>query len=97
MALTQNTVDIREEVLSTLSVSSTSASKQILENGIHDLWCATDVFIRIGGSVAAVTTTTGYLLRANNTVPFAISKGDYIVAITASASDTLYHIKTGEL
>lgn len=94
--LNSNVVDIRNQGLQSLAVSSTSASKQVQEHGIYDIWCATEVSIVIRDSSSfALTATTGYILRANNTVPFAIDSGQYIIAITASASDTLYFMKVG--
>jgi hypothetical protein len=98
MELVSDAVDIQSQKTQSLAVSSTAAVVQAQESGVFDLWCATEVAISIGpSSVATVTATTGYLLRANNTVPFKVTKGNYIQAITASASDTLYFQKTGNL
>lgn len=62
------------------------------EGGLYDLWCDVDVYLKVGTTANDVTTSTGYLLRANTTVPFIIGAGDRLGGI-AGSSGTLRYIK----
>jgi hypothetical protein len=97
MQLVSDVVDIRNRKPLSLAVTTAAALKQVGCSGIYDMWCATEVAIRISTSnEASLTATTGYILRANNSVSFIIDANQYIQAITASGSDTLYFHKVGE-
>lgn len=80
----------------TLSVSGTAAHTSALTPGRYDLWCPVDVYIKIAATANDVTTSTGYLLRANNTLANVIipntPSGMRLGGITAGSASTLsYH------
>ncbi len=74
-----------------LAVSDTGAHTAALAAGIYDVWCAVDCYIKVGATASDVTTSTGYLLRANNTVPVVVPSLEKLGGITSAASDTLYY------
>lgn len=58
--------------------------------GLYDVWADVDCFVKVSATDASdVTTSTGYLLRAGNTVPHIIPSGSKIGAITSGATGTL--------
>jgi hypothetical protein len=78
-------VDIEGDAQGQLATSTSGAHTAALTEGIYDIWATAD-------SASDVTTSTGYLLRANQTIPFFVTQGNKIGAILASGSDTLrYH------
>lgn len=74
---------------SQLSLSTTGAQTAKLTEGVYDVWCDKDCYIKVGTTADDVTPSTGYLLRANNTVPIAIEKDDRIGGIMTSSTATL--------
>jgi hypothetical protein len=75
-----------------LSVSGTAAQTSAFTvPGMYDVWCDVDVYLKIDTTANDVTTSSGYLLRANNTVPFKIDDGDKLGAITASSGTLRFH------
>jgi len=76
-----------------LSVSGTAAqTSAFTRGGYYDLWCDIDVFIKVGEVANNVTTSNGYLLRANTTLPNVfIRKDDKLGGISASSGTLRYH------
>ncbi len=76
-----------------LSVSGTAAqTSAFAREGYYDLWCDIDVFIKVGEVANDVTTSNGYLLRANNTLANVyIRVGDRLGAIAAGSGTLRYH------
>lgn len=75
-----------------LSVSGTAAqTSAFVGNGLYDIWCDVDVYLKSATTSSDVTTSTGYLLRANTTVPFVIGDGDTLGAIAGSSGTLRYH------
>ncbi len=76
----------------TVSLSTTAAQSAALTGGIYDVWSDVDCYIKINATANDVTTSTGYLLRANNTVPIIVPDQEKIGGILASGTGTLsYH------
>jgi hypothetical protein len=79
-----------------LSISSSAAQTAALPEGRYDIWSDIDCFIKIStDATTGLTTSTGYLLRANNTVTFFVRDDHKIGAVTASASGTLSAHRVG--
>lgn len=78
-----------------LSVSATAAQTETLPNGIYDIWCDVDVWLKIAPTANDVTSAAGvnagYLLKANNAVPFDVRAGDKIGAVAGGAGTLSYH------
>lgn len=74
-----------------LAVSAVAAQTAALDGGIYDIWCDVNVWLKIDTVANDVTTSTGYLLRANTTVPFAVSDGEKIGAIAGAAGTLSAH------
>lgn len=95
-------VDIKGHTQGNLAISSVAAQTAALASGlsvvqsvIYDVWSDVDCYIKVAATANDVTTATGYLLRANNTMPIVIRPDDKIGAITSSASGTLYFHRIG--
>lgn len=59
--------------------------------GVYDVWCDVDVYIKVDqDNASTVTSGTGYLIRAGNTVPVLITSPSYL---GASGSATVYFHK----
>lgn len=76
----------------TVSLSTAAAQSAALTDGIYDVWCDVDCYIKVAATANDVTTSTGYLLRANNTIPVIVPDQEKIGGIVASGTGTLtYH------
>lgn len=85
-------VNIKGAAQGQLSVSGTAAqTSAFVDEAIYDVWCDVDVYVKIATTANDVTTSTGYLLRVNNTVPFLIGVGDRIGAIAAGSGTLRFH------
>src|SRR5262245_23148834 len=88
--LVTDAIDIEGRArITQLSTSTSGAQTAVLAEGIYDVWASADTFIKIAATASDVTTSTGYLLRANNTVSIFIRAGSRIGAILASSTGTL--------
>jgi len=78
-----------------LSVSGTGAQTSPFAagaDGVYDLWCDVDVWIKVSQATASdVTSGTGYLIRANTTIPVKFDDGDKLGAIAGGAGTLRYH------
>lgn len=90
-------IDIQGEVQVSTAFSTTATATVGFEEGVFDIWADQDCYIEViaSGASAAVTSSTGYLLRANNTVPLAIRRNSMMGVVRSTASGTLYAFKTG--
>lgn len=85
-------IDIEGNAQAQLSLSTTAAQTAALTEGIYDIWCDVDCYIKVAPTADDVTTSTGYLLRADNTVPLIVRKDSKIGGIVASGTATFsYH------
>lgn len=76
----------------TVSLSTSAAQSAALTAGIYDVWCDVDCYIKVAATANDVTTSTGYLLRAGNTIPLIIPDQQKIGGIVSSGTGTLtYH------
>lgn len=76
----------------TVSLSAVAAQSAALSGGIYDVWSDVDCYIKVATTANNVTTSTGYLLRANNTIPLIIPDQEKIGGIVASGTGALsYH------
>lgn len=75
--------------ITSVAVSAVAAQSAALPEGVYDVWCDVDVFLKVDPVANNVTTATGYLLRANNTMAVLVRGNSKIGAITASGSGTL--------
>lgn len=89
-------INLSGNAQATLSVSTTAADTAALPGGLYDLWCDVDVYIKVASAADDVTTSTGYLLRANTTLPNVyIPNAEVIGGILASGTGTLSYHKVG--
>lgn len=84
-------IDIEGEAQATLAVSTSEAATAALTEGIYDLWSDVDTWLKVGTTVTGVTSSTGYLLRANNTIPLFVRQSSKIGAIAGGAGTLRYH------
>lgn len=79
-----------------LSIGSTAAQTSALECGKYALWANADCYIKTNSTANDVTTSTGFLLHANQIPePFFIEEDHKIGAITGGESGTLYYHRVG--
>lgn len=88
-------VDIEVHTQANFAITAAAAQSSALDEGIYDLWTTTDCYVKVAPTANDVTTSTGYLLRAGSTVPFAIRKGSNIGAITSGAAGTISFHRVG--
>lgn len=98
--LTQGTrvtdvIDIAGRAQATLSVSGTAAQTAALAQGVYDVWCSAEVFIKVGETANDVTTSTGYVIRSGNVVPVWVPANNKLGAITAGGAATLCYHRVG--
>jgi hypothetical protein len=84
-------VDLEGSAAATLAVSAAADHTPILNEGIYDVWCTVDVFVKVAPTANNVTTANGYLIRANNTVSVLVRTGSRIGAIAGGAGTLSYH------
>ena len=77
------------------AISSTGAQSAMLESGFYDVWADIDCYAKVGGTASNVTTSTGYLMLANNVTPLLVDAGEKIGAITSGTSGTLRYHRVG--
>src|ERR1043165_1867111 len=78
-------VDLEGSAAATLAVSAAADHTPILNEGIYDVWCTVDVFVKVA------PTANNYLIRANNTVSVLVRTGSRIGAIAGGAGTLSYH------
>lgn len=85
-------INIKGNSQAQLSVSGVAAQTGALASaGMYDVWCDVDVYLKVGSVANDVTTSTGYLLRANTTIPIKVDDDDKIGAIAGGAGTLRYH------
>jgi hypothetical protein len=89
-----DSIDIEGYAAVTLAVSAAAAQTALLEEGVYDVWCTVDVFIKVAATANDVTAANGYLIRQNNTVAVYVRDQSRIGAIAGGAGTLSYH-KTG--
>lgn len=88
-------VDIYGYARVDVSTSTTAAQSAALEEGIYDIWAGVDTYIKVHTTANDVTTSNGYLLRANNTMPIYVRGNHKIGGILASGTGTLSYHRVG--
>lgn len=85
-------IKLRDNSQAQLSVSGTASQTGVFaSDGMYDVWADIDVYVKVAPTANDVTTSTGYLIRANNTVPVLVGDGDRIGAIAAGSGTLRYH------
>lgn len=87
--LVNDPADLENNSQISLSVSSTGAQTSALPEGIYDVWCDVNVYLKVGTTASDVTTSTGYFLIAGNVVPLLIRDQRKLGGILASGTGTL--------
>ncbi len=90
-SVSDDALDIEGFAAAQLVTSSSAAQTAALAEGEYELWSSQDTYIKVAPTANDVTTTTGYLLRSNNTISVAIRAGSKIGAIAAGAGTLSYH------
>lgn len=91
-ALVSDAISLSGNAQGTVSLSTTAAQSAALTGGVYDVWSDVDCYIKVAATANDVTTSTGYLLRANNTIPIIVPDQEKLGGIVASGTGTLsYH------
>lgn len=94
-AFVSDAVDIQGRAQVRLAVSAAAAATAVLPEGIYDLWTegtAGDTWIKVAPVANDVTATTGYLLRAANTISFLVRKDCQVGAIATGSGTLVLHM-----
>jgi len=94
-AFIANLVDLEGYAQATLSSATSAAQTAALIEGVYDVWCDQDTYIKIGTTANDVTSGTGYLLRQNNTITALIRQNSKLGAIMSTATGTVVYHKVG--
>lgn len=87
----EGVLDIENFAQAQLAVDVTAAQTAALAEGVYALWSAVAVHVKIGPVANDVTTSIGYLLRANTTELFYVRANSKIGGIAGSSSTLAYH------
>lgn len=74
-----------------LTTSATAAQTAVLSGGLYDLWCDVDTYLKVAATANDVTTSTGYLLRVNNTITLLLPQDLERIGAIGSAGTLRYH------
>lgn len=92
-ALVSDAISLSGNAQGSVSLSTTAAQSAALTGGVYDVWSDVDCYIKVAATANDVTTSTGYLLRANNTIPIIVPDQEKLGGIVASGTGTLsYHL-----
>ncbi len=85
--LFENSVNIQGRAQGSITTGTQTAAK--LSPGVYDVWSTSDVYIKVNSTLASdVTTGTGYLVRANTTIPVQIPSDAYLGVVSGTL---VYH------
>ncbi len=85
-------IDISGSAAATLAVSTSAAhTTNPVGEGLYDVWCTVDVYIKTAVTANDVTTANGYLIRQNTTKKVAVRSDERIGAIAGGAGTLSYH------
>lgn len=84
-------IDLYGNTAVVTAFSSTATLTTSFAEGTYDMWASQDCYIEqlASDGTAGVTSSTGYLLIANNVIPISISKNEKIGVVRSSASGNL--------
>jgi hypothetical protein len=88
---TNESIDIAGHIQHQLAVSAVAAQTNVLPEGIYDVWCTVDVYIKVAKIATGVTTSNGYKIAAGNTVAVTIPADHKLGAIAGGAGTLSYH------
>ena len=88
-------IDLEGYAQGSVSSATNAAQSAALNEGVYDLWCDQDSYIKIATTANDVTSSTGYLLRANNTITCVVRTNSKIGAIMSATAGTLKYHQVG--
>lgn len=88
---TYDYLDLEGNAQASLAVSTSAAMTEALVQGLYDVWCDLDVYLKVGQAPNDVTTSSGYLLRANVTLTLLMRTTKKLGAIAASSGTLRLH------
>lgn len=89
--LVKDAIDIEGNPQATLSLTSSAAQTAALAEGVYHVWADAVSYIKVDPTANDVTTSTGYIIRANATpVPVIVRAGSKIGGITGTTATLSY-------
>lgn len=88
-------VDLEGFAQASRTFATSATSTGVLIEGVYDVWADQDVYLKVAETANDVTTSTGYLLRANNTITLLIRENRKLGVIMSSATGTAYYHQVG--
>lgn len=89
---TSDYADLWNNEQAQVSISGTADQTPELPEGIYDVWTDVDCYIKVDEDASGVTTSNGYLLRADNTIPIYVRSGHKIGVIGTSGTLSYHRI-----
>lgn len=68
-----------------------AAQTAAIDGGLYDLWCDASVYVKIAAIANDVTTSSGYLLRANTTIRVMIPDDSLKIGAIGAIGTLSYH------
>mgnify|MGYP007131755101 CR=1 FL=1 len=87
----QGAVSLEGRAQTQITISASATASVALNNGVYDVWCSIDCYLKVGLVPNDVAVSTGYLLRAGNTVPLFVDQDRKIGAIASSTATLCFH------
>lgn len=88
----ENSVTLEGQRQINFAVSNVAAQSVPLDPGIYDVWCDTDVIVKVGQTADDVTTDNGYLIKLGTTIPVrVIGMNNRIGAIAVGTGTIRFH------
>lgn len=90
-------VDPEGNAQARLALTVAAAQTSALNEGVYDVWCTVDCYIKVDpvDATASLTTLTGYLIKAGNVVPVVIRQGSMLGGIVGAGTGTLSYHRVG--
>lgn len=87
-------IDLENNVRGTdLTITGTANQTPALIEGIYDVLCTVDAYIKVAPDASTVTTSNGYLVKANNMIPVYVRANSKIGVIGTSGSMLFHKVK----
>lgn len=78
-----------------VALSTTAAQSAALTEGVYEVWCASDFYLKNALDASDVLTTTGLLVKANIIKPIIVREGTKLGAILAASTATMFYHRVG--
>lgn len=90
-----NALDLEGNAAATLALSTSAAQTAALGEGAYEVWCDADCFLKVAPTANDVTTSNGFLLKANTPRTLMVRGNSKIGGIVSTGTPTLRYHRVG--